>query len=304
MDTEGVIEDTKEKQCLNYMIFKISHITRYKYNKQVFLEPHVIRLRPRNDCAQRLHKFAIKVEPPQVGKSDCVDIEGNDTMSLWFEGLHSELKISSTSVVETLRKNPFDFIVQYDEALNLPIPYSDSYSSYLIPYQRRENINPEVDKFAVQIAREANNQTLAFLRTLSLYISNNFEHTYREIGRPYPPEVTLAQKKGACRDMVVLFIDACRALGIAARFVSGYRDGETTDTERHLHAWAEVYIPGGGWRGFDPSFGLAVSNAHVALASAITPESASPISGTYRGSQASSRLDFEINIQTSSHLTD
>lgn len=304
MDAEGVIEDTEEKQYLNYMIFKISHITRYKYNKQVFLEPHTLRLRPRNDCSQKLHKFAIKVEPPQVGKSDCVDLEGNDTVSLWFEGLHSELTISTASVVETLRKNPFDFIVQNEEALNLPISYPDCYRSYLIPYQRREDINAEVDKFAYNISREANNQTLAFLRTLSLYISNNFEHIYRESGSPYPPEVTLAKKKGACRDLVVLFIDACRALGIAARFVSGYRDGESTDTERHLHAWAEVYIPGGGWRGFDPSFGLAVSNTHVALASGITPESAAPISGTYRGSQASSRLDFEINIQTGKHLID
>lgn len=304
MDTEGIIEDTEEKPYLNYMIFKISHITRYKYNKQVFLEPHTLRLRPRNDCSQKLHKFAIKVEPPQVGKSDCVDLEGNDTISLWFEGLHNELTIFTSSVVETLRKNPFDFIVHNEEALNLPISYPDYYEHFLIPYQRRDSINAEVNKLATDISEEANNQTPAFLRTLSLYICNNFEHIFRESGNPYPPEVTLAKKKGACRDLVVLFIDACRALGIAARFVSGYKNGESTNTEKHLHAWAEVYIPGGGWRGFDPSFGLAVSNTHVALASGITPESAAPISGTYRGGQATSRLEFEINIQTGRHLTD
>jgi transglutaminase-like putative cysteine protease len=304
LDTEGIVKDSEENPFVNYMIFKISHITRYKYNRQVFLEPHTLRLRPRNDCSQKLHRFAIEVEPPQVGKSDCVDLEGNDTISLWFEGLHNELTISTSSVVETLRDNPFDFIVQNEEAFNLPLSYPDYYKPFLIPYQRRERINAEVDKFATHISEEANNQTLAFLRTLSLYICNNFEHIFRKSGNPYRPEVTLAKKKGACRDMVVLFIDACRALGIAARFVSGYRDGASTNTEKHLHAWAEVYIPGGGWRGFDPSFGLAVSNTHVALASGITPESAAPISGTYRGSQSTSRLEFEINIQTGRQLID
>lgn len=284
------------------MIFKISHITRYKYTKQVFLEPHTIRLRPRNDCSQKLHRFAMRVEPPQVGKSDCVDLEGNDTIALWFEGLHSELIISTTSVVETLRKNPFDFIVQNEEALKLPISYPDYHKPYLVPYQRRERRGTEVDAFAAHMANEANNQTLAFLRTLSLYICNNFEHVSRESGGAYSPEVTLAKKQGACRDMASLFIDACRSLGIAARFVSGYRDGESTGTERHLHAWAEVYLPGGGWRGFDPSFGLAVSNTHVALASGITPQSAAPISGTYRGNRSTARLEFEINIQVGKHL--
>ncbi len=286
------------------MIFKINHITKYRYNKPVFLEPHTIRLRPRNDCSQKLHKFTIKLQPPQVGKSDCIDLEGNDTISVWFEGLHQELTISTSSVVETLRKNPFDFIVQNDDALNLPISYPDCYTPFLIPYQRRENINAEVDKFADHISEEANNQTLAFLRTLSLYICNNFEHVVRKSGNPHPPEVTLARKKGACRDMVALFIDACRAKGIASRFVSGYREGESTDTERHLHAWAEVYLPGGGWRGFDPSFGLAVSDNHVALASGIDPEAAAPISGTYTGKRATARLDFEINVQIGRRLTD
>lgn len=286
------------------MIFKIDHITRYRYDKQVFLEPHTIRLRPRNDCSQRLHKFAMRVEPPQVGKSDCVDLEGNDTISIWFEGLHNELIISTRSVVETLRKNPFDFIVQSEEALILPISYPDHHKPYLIPYQRREPVSAEVYKFATNIAEEANSQTLAFLRTLSLHICDKFKHISRKSGNPYPPEVTLAKKKGACRDMAVLFIDACRALGIAARYVSGYRDGESTSTERHLHAWAEVYIPGGGWRGFDPSFGLAVSDTHVALASGITPHSAAPISGTYRGRQSTSRLEFEINIQTAKRLVE
>lgn len=286
------------------MIFKIKHITKYTYDKRVFLEPHTIRLRPRNDCSQKLHKFVIKVEPPQVGRSDCIDFEGNDTISVWFEGLHNELTISTGAVVETLRKNPFDFIVPNEEVLNLPISYPDGYRSFLMTYQRRENINPEVNEFASYISEEANGQTLAFLRTLSLYICNNFEHIFRKSGNPYPPEVTLAKKKGACRDMVVLFMDACRAMGIAARFVSGYREGDSSDTEKHLHAWAEVYIPGGGWRGFDPSFGLAVSDKHVALASGINPESAAPISGTYRGRRATSRLDFRINVETRRRLID
>ena len=103
-----------------------------------------------------------------------------------------------------------------------------------------------------------------------------------------PPGQTLAGGTGACRDMAELFVDACRAQGLAARFVSGYCESEVVDAERYLHAWSEVYLLGGGWRGFDLSLGIAVSNRHVAIAHEPSHAAARPYEGSYRGTGVTS----------------
>ena len=99
----------------------------------------------------------------------------------------------------------------------------------------------------------------------------------------------MEQRQGACRDFAVLFIDACRCVGLAARFVSGYQDAYRSMGKRDLHAWAEVYLPGAGWRGYDPTRGLAVADHHVAVAAAADPQNAAPVTATYRGRQRRSR---------------
>ena len=112
-----------------------------------------------------------------------------------------------------------------------------------------------------------------------------------------PPRVTLEKGQGACRDLAVLFVAACRALGFGARFVSGYHQGHSEPMRRDLHAWAEVYLPGGGWRGYDPSLGLAVADRHVAVAAGTRPDQAAPISGSFRGTGVSSRMRAEIRME-------
>jgi transglutaminase-like putative cysteine protease len=103
---------------------------------------------------------------------------------------------------------------------------------------------------------------------------------------------------GSCRDFTVLFMEACRAVGLAARFVSGYEEGDSTVLERDLHAWAEVYIPGGGWRGFDPTHGLAVADRHVALVASAFPQFTAPVTGsTQEGGRVSSRLTTEVRVK-------
>ena len=106
---------------------------------------------------------------------------------------------------------------------------------------------------------------------------------------------TLHQRRGSCRDLAVLFIEACRLMNIPCRFVSGYTAGCDDDPDRQLHAWAEAYLPGAGWRGFDPSLGLAITENYLALAAAAQPASAAPVSGTFRG-PAESRLNAAIEI--------
>jgi transglutaminase-like putative cysteine protease len=110
----------------------------------------------------------------------------------------------------------------------------------------------------------------------------------------------MAQKSGSCRDFAVLFMAACQAVGLAARFVSGYQEGDEAQEARELHAWPEVYIPGGGWRGFDPTHGLAVCDRHVPLAAAAHPANAAPVSGKLKpGCLATTQLNYQIQISRS-----
>ena len=120
---------------------------------------------------------------------------------------------------------------------------------------------------------------------------------FRPTGAPQTPAETLARGRGACRDQTVLFVALCRAAGLAARFVSGYQDRSAMETDRrYLHAWPEVYLPGAGWYGYDPTRGTAVSNGHVALAAARDPAGTLPVEGSYFGT-ATSRMEFALTIR-------
>jgi transglutaminase-like putative cysteine protease len=279
------------------MRISITHNTTYKYTEGVFLDPHTIRLRPKCDASQSLVSFEIEVDPAPDGMADIVDVAGNDSICAWFSGRHGELTITTKSVVDTLRSNPYDYIIIEPGVTKIPAFYPKYYVPALRAFMSR-NTEPEgqVDKFVFEIFEESGPDTLAFLAALNSRIYNDFEQVIRHEGPPYPAEVTLGFGRGACRDLTMLFIEACRSVGLAARFISGYREAELMSGERQLHAWAEVYLPGGGWRGYDPSSGLAVSDSHVAVAAGVIPEEAAPVTGSYRGSGARSIIDFDIHI--------
>ena len=118
----------------------------------------------------------------------------------------------------------------------------------------------------------------------------------RETGDPWTAEETWRAGCGACRDLAVLFVETCRLLGVAARFVSGYEFAAETSDAFDLHAWAEAYVPGVGWRGFDPSRGLATTQDHVAVAAAATPQGAAPVIGAFRGDGATATITSELNV--------
>ena len=121
----------------------------------------------------------------------------------------------------------------------------------------------------------------------------------RDHGAPLPPSITFQKKRGACRDLVLLFMAVCRRFGLASRFVSGYQEGDPDMEQRHLHAWAEVYIPGGGWRGYDPSHGLVVADRHIALAASYAPEGTAPVKGSFRGTGVSAETNYVISLVAS-----
>jgi transglutaminase-like putative cysteine protease len=262
----------------------------------VYHEPHTFRLRPREDGAQHLVRYHLEISPPPAGRTECLDQDGNVVVEAWFDRPVDELLVRSAFEVETLRDNPFDFHLASMELAALPLAYPEPVRSSMLPYLGSAAIPGPVEELARTVAEQTGWKTLPFLTTLNQRVFEMLRHVVRDDGPPLPPERTLAQHEGSCRDVAVLFCAACRSVGIPARFVSGYEREAALQEPANMHAWAEVYLLGGGWRGYDPSQGLAVYTAHVSIAAAADPLLAAPISGTFRGS-ARARMEFNISMQ-------
>lgn len=277
------------------MRFAASHTTQFRFSEPVYLEPHAIRLRPRCDSSQRLLGYRLKVSPQPELLSHALDAEGNVVAHTWFSGLTEVLAVTSEFEVETLRINPFDYLVIGNGVEMLPVEYPATLRNCLAPsLARPAGPDPAVDGFIRPIIARSECRTLPFLSGLNQAIHEACTVTVREQGEPFSPVQTLAAEQVACRDLAVLFMDCCRAVGIAARFVSGYQ--EQGSGSRFMHAWAEVYLPGGGWRGYDPTQGAAVGDRHVAVAAASLPSAVSPIRGSFRGDAVAEPLEAEVRV--------
>ena len=219
----------------------------------------------------------------------------------WFSDLHDRMVIRASSEVETLRENPFDYLLTSVNR-RLPIGYQPWEMAALGTACRRTAVPAKADPvldLACEIRDAAGNELVPFLTRLCTTLHERFKLIHRETGPPWSPAITMEQRQGSCRDVAVLFMDVCRAVGLAARFVSGYQEGDPGQEDRHLHAWAEVYLPGAGWRGYDPTHGLAVADRHVAVAAAADPQFAAPVTATYRGSSVAAELITHVLIETS-----
>lgn len=276
------------------MKLAIHHRTAYRFDGRVFLEPHVIRLRPRVDGSLQLLTLQLDVDPAPNVQSENLAVEGHVVTQVWFTGTTDHLTIQSHSVVETLRDNPFSFLPDHKD-LVLPDPYTEAMRARLIAYRKApEALAPGVRKLASEVAETVERRPLDFPPALARRIHRDFRTIPREAGPPRAPEATLRDRAGACRDLAVLFVECCRSVGLAARFVSGYAHIDS-QTDHELHSWGETYIPGGGWRGFDPSEGLAAGQRHVAVAAAARPADAAPVTGAYRGTAAAT-LETSVEI--------
>lgn len=283
------------------MRYRIHHLTCYRYSEPVSLKPQVLRLRPRSDATQVLQQFQLAVTPEPASTAQIVELDGNETISLWFSPTKTEkLYIAAYSEVETFRTNPFDYLTEPWSA-TLPIDYPASLLASLQPYLSNP-LYPTLDPGVVQLAQsllyEVNANVSYFLTALTQKIYESCEYIVRESGPPLPAGITWTQKRGSCRDFAVLFIAACQSIGLAARFVSGYQEGDLAAPNHELHAWAEAYIPSGGWRGFDPTHGLAVSDRHIALVASPHPNQAAPVSGAIQADNtAHSTLETHVTIE-------
>ena len=283
------------------MKFTIRHNTHYRYSRPVQFSPHRLRFHPRDDGAQRIIYHQLGITPTPLGRNDHLDLEGNRVTQVWFGSDSDHLEMTLTMRVETLRRNPFDFFLD-PEASSLPIDHAHDVvcaSAYL----SRIEADDAVTAFAAELSLAVNRNTLSFVDRLNRDLFANFSHIHRETGTPQAPAMTLQSRQGACRDLAVLFVDCCRAEGLAARFASGYQKGDLQSERRHLHAWPEVYLPGAGWRGFDPTHGHAIADTHVTVAAAAHPQDTMPVSGSFTGQGVSSSLHYDLRIDVSDEPT-
>jgi transglutaminase-like putative cysteine protease len=280
------------------MRFLVTHSTLYRYAAPVRLGPHIVRLQPRCDGSQKLWRFDLEIDPRPAGRSACLDQDGNAVTQVWFEEATDRLLVESRFEAEPLRENPYDFLLPPAETLALPLRYGEPWRTLLLPYANSRGA-PAVAAFAREVEREGGPSAMPFLAALTRRLFEEWKFTERPEGEAYPAEKSLAEREGSCRDLAALFCDACRAVGLAARFVSGYERASAGHERPTMHAWAEVYIPGAGWRGFDPTRGLAVSTGHVAVAAAAEPALAAPFSGTYHGAAAGAiEVSLQIRVET------
>ncbi|MCL5130306.1 transglutaminase family protein [Algibacter sp. L4_22] len=273
------------------MKFKIIHETKYTFNSEVYLEPHQLRLKPKGTSFCNLESFDIEIFPKPIGIKEQFDPENNVINFAWFDKGTTSLDIRSTSVITLSEYNPFSFIIYPSEYLNVPFEYSDDLKSTLYASLEKAYINQLLIDYVNKTLEKSNN-TMDFIANLTKQIHQDFQLSYRHEGSPFEPNKTFELKNGSCRDLAWMQIHLLRNFGIAARFVSGYYYIEMEYPSYELHAWVEVYIPGTGWIGFDPSHGMVTGNTHISLASSSDFNQAMTITGSVRGSASSELTNY------------
>jgi transglutaminase-like putative cysteine protease len=274
------------------VFFRVQHESLYRYDVPVQLGSHTLRLAPRSGGIQ-LSARRLVVEPDPSTWSDGLDAFGNPITTVGFNGSTQCLRVESSFELDTFGPPPLEPLMV---ALPLQPAGHDELSPYLVG-----SAHPNVQRFADELAGDVQREPLAFLDHLTHTLYGRIDRHIRPSGNAREAHETLALGSGACRDLTVLFLEVCRSQGLAARFVSGYQArAQTPDGQRHLHAWAEVHLPGAGWRGWDPTHGVRVIDGHVALCAAPHQAATMPIEGGFffQGAAVNSTLDHSVRIAT------
>ncbi|WP_372775039.1 DUF2126 domain-containing protein [Mangrovibacterium sp.] len=267
----------------------ISHKTIYKYDRTINLSPHIFRLRPAPHSRTPIEAYSIKIKPEENFFNWQQDPFGNYQARLVFPEKTNELSVEVEIIVDLKTINPFDFFID-ESATEYPFTYDETLQKELIPYLEIRESGPLLKEWLKTVNCKSR-KTIDFLIDLNQKLYKHLNYTIRMAPGVQSCEETLQIGTGSCRDFAWLLVQALRHLGIGARFVSGYlvqlaADEKSLDGPSgpeadftDLHAWAEAYIPGAGWIGFDATSGLLAGEGHIPLACTPSYESAAPVTG-------------------------
>lgn len=260
----------------------IRYQTVYRYDRAVRFSPHDVRLFPRNDHFVQIVRLDFRTRPEtrvRFGR----DVFDNVVASCFFEEAAEALELHLEIDVEILKKNPFDFLLER-RAVQMPFAYEEDLASIICAYcQRQSNESLSLPGW-IAPTQESPRETVATLVELTRLLHRAISYQRREEGAAQPPAETLRLLCGACRDTAVLLAEILRDAGVAARVVSGYlreTDEEIRRAEGSLHAWTEVFLPGAGWVGLDPTNGILCNDNFIAAAVGLRPADITPISGSF-----------------------
>lgn len=276
---------------------QIDHTTEYRFEAAVTLLPHRLFLRPRESHNVRITSSRLTILPAHVlrWQRDALD---NSVAIATFTEPTNRLRIESQVLVEHYDDHPLDFLFE-ERARYHPFQYDHDEQANLAAF--RSLVWPRdqaaVAQWVDAMGLTSGSETFTLLDRLNRRICADLRYQARDEPGVQSPAFTLAHKRGSCRDFAALFMDACRQLGFAARFVSGYHTSyENEQGAGSTHAWAEVYLPGPGWKAFDPSAGLLAGSQHIAVAVARHPETVAPVSGSYLG-PASPQPSMHVSVR-------
>jgi len=267
----------------------LHHVTHYAYDRPVQLGPQVVRLRPAPHCRSRILSYSLRIEPEEHFINWQQDPFANYQARLVFPKKTTQFKVTVDLVTEMAVFNPFDFFVE-PSAKEFPFKYSESLQDELQAYLVKLPLEPRFKKY-LDAQDRSTQQSIDFLVNTNQRLHRDISYLIRLEPGVQTPEETLTLGSGSCRDSAWLLVQLLRHMGLAARFVSGYLIQLTPDVKSldgpsgtevdftDLHAWCEVYLPGAGWIGLDPTSGLLAGEGHIPLACTPQPSAAAPIEG-------------------------
>ncbi|QPH53547.1 DUF2126 domain-containing protein [Pontivivens ytuae] len=282
----------------------LTHRTTYRYDRPIFLNPHVVRLRPAPHARTPVLSYSMKVQPDDHFINWQQDAFANWQGRLVFPERTRIFEVEVQLIADMIAINPFDFFVE-DYASEVPFSYPGALKKELSIYRRQPKQTRTFHEFLARAPKQEGSVN-DWLVAMNQYVQREIEYTVRMEPGVQTPKQTIQKALGSCRDSAWLLVNMLRECGYAARFVSGYLVQLTADLKAidgpsgpendftDLHAWTEVYLPGAGWVGLDPTSGLFAGEGHIPLAATPIPSSAAPIAGSLE--KADVEFDFDMRV--------